>query len=175
VAHISFTTLGQIVWAALLILGLAITFRLKSERKISVKTFDLLLHVNQVAGIVLSVVFAWEGYERGLRLVEHSFEWAMRTIGPTLTQLFIAAAITGIGVGAYKFKGKNRKWYGRVEVIVGFLSALAVVRSLGPDKLDLAKWSTLAGCAYVIARGLDNYYYKEPPAESQLLLPANGT
>jgi hypothetical protein len=44
-----------------------------------------------------------------------------------------------------------------VEVVVGFLSALFVAGTLAPGRLDLAKWATLAGTAYVVARGLENF------------------
>jgi hypothetical protein len=47
--------------------------------------------------------------------------------------------------------------YAKAMDEVESLSAVIVARSLGPDKLDLVKWSTLAGCAYVIARGLGSY------------------
>ncbi len=89
-------------------------------------------------------------------IVQHAFEWVMQVLGLQLTQLLIAAAITAVGIGAHKFKQANKKWYGTVEVVVGFVSAVVVAKSLGPNTLDLAKWSTLAGCAYVIARGLGN-------------------
>jgi hypothetical protein len=105
----SFTTLGEIAWAVLLILGFAIAFRLQSEGKISKNTFGIVVTAIQAAFTILATVFGWKGYESGLRFVEHTFEWAMRTIGSTHTQLFIAAAITGIGV---RISSKSRKGSG---------------------------------------------------------------
>jgi hypothetical protein len=82
----------------------------------------------------------------------------MRQLGLQLTQLLIASLVTGLGIGAYKFKSFNQKWYGVVEVGVGFLSAVFVAGTLTPGKLELAKWATLGGAAYVVQRGLGNYF-----------------
>jgi hypothetical protein len=84
------------------------------------------------------------------------FVWATRTFGLGLTQLFIALLITTLGFVAHYFKSKSQKWYGNVEILVGFLSALFVAGTLTPGNLDLSKWATLAGTTYVIARGLGN-------------------
>jgi 4-hydroxybenzoate polyprenyltransferase len=86
----------------------------------------------------------------------NAFNWVLNKLGLQFTQLLIAFLIMGIGTGAYFFKRKNQKWYGIVEILIGFLSAVVVAGSLLPHKLDLAKWATLAGSAYVVARGLEN-------------------
>jgi hypothetical protein len=72
------------------------------------------------------------------------------------TQLLIAAGVTAGGGLAHLFKTKNKKWYGIVEMVIDFFSAIFVSGTLVPGQLELAKWSTLAGAAYVIARGLGN-------------------
>jgi hypothetical protein len=86
----------------------------------------------------------------------HIFGWVMQRLGVRFTHILVAVFVTALGTGAYLFKARNQKWYGMVEVGVGFLSALFVAGTLQPNHLDLAKWATLAGSAYVIARGLEN-------------------
>lgn len=84
------------------------------------------------------------------------FDWLLSELGLQVTQLLIAGFVAIAGITAYWFKRKNQKWYGMVEIGVGVLSAVFVAGTLTPHKLDLARWSTLAGSAYVIARGLEN-------------------
>jgi uncharacterized membrane protein len=91
-----------------------------------------------------------------MKVLNAFFAWAVRTVGLGLTQLFVALFITALGFGAHYFKRKNQRWYGNVEVVVGFLTALFIAGTLKPGSLDLSKWATLAGAAYVIARGLGN-------------------
>ena len=125
------------------------------KRRISERTKGLLdLIFFQLAGIVvLEYLVSSTPLPDNVRRV---FSWLITKLGLELTQFLIALTVTAIGVAAFSFKRKNKKWYGNVEVIVGILSAFFVARSMGPNKFDLAKWSTLAGCAYVIARGLGN-------------------
>jgi hypothetical protein len=168
----------ELIWAIFFLVGFLIIFRLKAEGKISEKVFRIAVTVLQGVGAIISTVYASDASKNFYRMMEHAFEWVVHKVGLELTQLLVAAAITGIGVSAYWFKVKTKKWYGRVEVIVGFLSAVFVAGSLGPNKLDLAKWSTLAGCAYVIARGLGNYYDAkkeeiEKALAAQKAIPAN--
>ena len=84
------------------------------------------------------------------------FEWATRTIGLRATQVIIAVGVTFLGFMAHSFKKKNQKWYGRVEMLFGFLTAFIVAGTLSSGTLELARWATLAGAAYVIARGRGN-------------------
>ena len=62
-----------------------------------------------------------------------------------------------LGFGAYHFKKKNQAWYGNVEIFIGFVTAWVIAGTLKPDSIELSKWATLAGSAYVIARGVGNH------------------
>ena len=84
-------------------------------------------------------------------------ELLIRKLGEETFEVLVVLAATAIGVGAYYFKKERQKWYGIVEVIVGILTAGIVATSLRTNRYDWGKWATLAGSAYVIARGLGNY------------------
>jgi 4-hydroxybenzoate polyprenyltransferase len=56
-------------------------------------------------------------------------------LGLGLTQFFIALFITALGFGAHYFKRKSQKWYGNLEIFVGFLTALFVGGTLKPGSL----------------------------------------
>jgi hypothetical protein len=89
-------------------------------------------------------------------LVELLFRITVDLLGPKLTQLVIASGIAIIGYGAYRFKRADQYHYGIVEILVAICSAAFVADTLAPGKLELSKWATLAGSAYVVARGLEN-------------------
>ena len=83
------------------------------------------------------------------------FKWLVRTFGIHLAQFAIFCGVVAVGAFAHWFKQKNQKWYGVVEVAFGAASAGSVSFRMMPGPL-FAQWATLAGCAYVIARGLNN-------------------
>jgi hypothetical protein len=121
--------------------------------------------------LILCALIYWHvhpsnGNER--QAEERAIQRIMSYLGLGNTQLLIASVIIGLGFVAFWFKLWNKKWYGNVEIAVGILSAVVVARSLGPNRLDLAKWSTLAGCAYIIARGLGNRDDAKKEAEKLL-------
>ena len=69
----------------------------------------------------------------------------------------IAFFIIGAGTVAHWYKRRNQFRYGLVEIVFGSSSAFAI--ALGMDSsLDFAKWASLVGAGYVIARGLGNRY-----------------
>jgi hypothetical protein len=79
-----------------------------------------------------------------------------RAISPHLTQLLIGSFVVAVGFAAHWFKGKNQHWYGRIEVLFGIVSAFSIAVSLSADRPWLPQGATLVGCAYVIARGMNN-------------------
>jgi hypothetical protein len=125
-------------------------------RKPSDRKFQIIFLASMVATAILSFMYVILVPAAGLPEMERDLGRVMAYLGLQVTQLLIAAIIITLGIGAFWFKLRNKKWYGIVEIIFGILSAAVVARGLGPNRLDLAKWSTLAGCAYIIARGLGN-------------------
>lgn len=89
-------------------------------------------------------------------VTDRVFGWLFHFLGAQLAQLLIAAIIAMLGTAAFRFKKKNKRAYGSVEIVFGFVSAVLVAQHISGTAQDLAKWSTLAGSAYVIARGLGN-------------------
>jgi len=168
VPHPHLMGIPEIVLAASLVVVFIVTNWMKSHKKISDQTFRKIATWTQVVGGTLFSILSWEASRNGLINMEHAFERATHYLGLGFTQLLIAVVIIGLGIGAYRFKRRNKKWYGIVEVIIGVLSAVVVARSLAPNGLDLAKWSTLAGCSYVIARGLGNRKEAAKDAEKAL-------
>lgn len=111
--------------------------------------------------VVFMTILAWAGKYRNasdkiISFVNAFFDWATRTLGLRFTQILIAFVVTALGFGAHVFKQRNQRWYGNVEVVIGFLTAFFVAGTLTPGNLDLSKWATLAGAAYIVARGLGN-------------------
>jgi hypothetical protein len=94
-------------------------------------------------------------------------ELLIRRLGEEVFEVVVVLVVAAIGIGAYFFKKEQQKWYGIVEVIVGITTAGIVATSLRINRFDWGKWATLAGSAYVIARGLGNYREgKEPQPKS---------
>jgi len=79
-----------------------------------------------------------------------------RIVGPHITQIAIGVLVTVMGVFARRFKLKNLRWYGIVEVMFGIISGFSVAFTLSAAKPWIPQGPTLVGCAYVIARGLNN-------------------
>jgi hypothetical protein len=84
------------------------------------------------------------------------YSWAARTIGTYLTHLIIGAVVVFLGIAAHWFKGKNQRWYGMVEVLFGSISGFGIALNISPRNSWLTQGAALVGCAYVIARGLNN-------------------
>ena len=149
--------MGVAIFVVVLVLVLA---AMRSARQL--RNWRLVLR--RLAEVILELALGF-GFFMFLRWfnpkVSQFFSNTLKIINDKLgiqnTQIIIGVAAIVVGVLAYQFKRRNQKWYGVVEVAVGALSALAVAANISPGKLELAKWSTLAGSAYVIARGLSNY------------------
>lgn len=87
-----------------------------------------------------------------------TYLYLVRVVGPHRTQFIIWLGICAVGLVAHYFKRMSQRWYGMVEVIIGVASAFSIAIGLAPDRISLAQWSSLVGCAYVIARGMNNVY-----------------
>jgi hypothetical protein len=102
--------------------------------------------------LVLLAVLARLAIEYGHNI----YPWLVRIIGPYFSQIAIGSVIALIGWTAYRFKLRSQRWYGIVEAIFGGVSGYAIAFTLAPGKALLPQWASLVGCAYVIARGLNN-------------------
>jgi hypothetical protein len=111
---------------------------------------------------VFFAILSWAGRHNNIsdqfiQSVNTFFDWAARKLGLGFARIFVAVLTVIIGICAYAFKSRNQRCYGGVEIVVGFLTAYIVAGTLAPGNLELAKWATLSGAAYVIARGIGNY------------------
>jgi hypothetical protein len=73
----------------------------------------------------------------------------------------VAVTVVSAGWSAHHFKRLNQLVYGYVEVFFGTISAIAIVSrtnfaAVQFTTLTLAQYGALVGCAYVVARGLNN-------------------
>ena len=82
--------------------------------------------------------------------------YSIQVLGTHSTQLIIALIVIASGLIAHLFKQRNQIWYGTVEMIFGSVSSLAISANLSSGSTILGPLSSLIGCAYVIARGLNN-------------------
>ena len=86
---------------------------------------------------------------------------SVRVFGTYYTQLLIGIIVITTGLLAHRFKQWNQIWYGAVEVIFGCVSSIAIASSLSPSNRILGPLSSLIGCAYVIARGMNNVRWED--------------
>jgi hypothetical protein len=63
--------------------------------------------------------------------------------------------------GCWIWRG-NWCGYGTVEIIFWIVSGFSIAFSLQPDKPWMPQGATLVGCAYVIARGMNNVHEAKP-------------
>lgn len=79
-----------------------------------------------------------------------------RVIGVYASRIVVSIAVIALGIGAHYFKRYSQLWYGAVEVIIGAASGISIAVGLRPNESMFSRWAALAGCVYVIARGLNN-------------------
>lgn len=89
-------------------------------------------------------------------LTGHFSQRLVGVVGVYYAQLVVASIIVTIGIGASYFKRWNQLWYGLVEMGFGASYAFATALKADPSHLIQSQWTTLAGCAYIVARGLNN-------------------
>jgi uncharacterized membrane protein YjjB (DUF3815 family) len=68
----------------------------------------------------------------------------------------VGLTTTLVGFLAHWFKRKNQRIYGRVEMAFGMVPGFAIASAINPERPLLPQCVSLVGCAYVIARGLNN-------------------
>lgn len=107
----------------------------------------------QIAGILMLIAGI---LEYAIWLGPKVFAFVYRVVGPYGAQGGTAVLVFVCGIAAHWFKRKNQRWYGRVEVLVGALSGIRICFSLAPHTSMFSQSVALVGCAYVIARGLNN-------------------
>ena len=78
-----------------------------------------------------------------------------------LTHVILSVSVIILGIGAFAFKKKSRKWYGLVEIIVAWFTAVSISTRITQGQLDLTTVMSLAGTIYIVSRGLDNIDYDD--------------
>jgi hypothetical protein len=97
--------------------------------------------------------FAYWGFPY-LNLLLDEYESVLQSME---VRFLLALLVISLGAGAHVFKKKNKLRYGQSEVIVGILSACSVANGMTPGQPLFSHWVALAGAAYVVARGLNNW------------------
>ena len=93
-------------------------------------------------------------------------------------QVVLSVSVLILGIGAFIFKKKSRKWYGLVEIIVAWFTAVSISTRIVQEQLDLTTIMSLAGTIYIVSRGLDNIDYDDenanglPHSQSPVSVPA---
>jgi hypothetical protein len=122
-------------------------------------------NVAATVGILFAfLIFIETSFTIGSRI----FVWLTRMLGLYVVQVGIFFAVVSIGVFAHWFKNKNQKWYGWVEVLFGAASSISISFRITPGQSLFAQWVALAGCVYVIARGLNNIADANSKSRAQL-------
>jgi hypothetical protein len=74
-----------------------------------------------------------------------------------LVRVALGIGIIAVGAGAHFFKKRNKMRYGQTEVLFGGASAVKIATGMHPGESLFSQWVALAGAAYVVARGLNNW------------------
>jgi succinate-acetate transporter protein len=98
-----------------------------------------------------------------------ALSWGFRAMLGWLNLRFIhvvlSVSVLILGIGAFIFKKKSRKWYGLVEIIVAWFTAVSISTRIVQGQLDLTTIMSLAGTIYIVSRGLDNIDYDDENAK----------
>jgi predicted membrane channel-forming protein YqfA (hemolysin III family) len=106
----------------------------------------------QFAGYLsIATIFIYLGL-----LLRTLFLFLTDTLGLKVAQIIVAIVVIGLGVAAHKFKRRNQRLYGVCEIIFGSTSAIGIASGLSSTGVLFSRWAALAGCVYVVARGLNN-------------------
>ena len=80
-----------------------------------------------------------------------------RAVGVQPAQGVLAVATIGFAVGAFEFKRRHLWWYATIETAFGVVAVFTVSKGIHPASWSLVQLVSLAGCVYVIVRGLGNF------------------
>ena len=108
--------------------------------------FQILFILVCLAGVVISPFGRFSGF----------FLWLDHIMGRQLSGILAALIVFSFGMLAHRFKQESQYWYGVVEVLFGASYAFSTVLSMKAEEAMFARWATLFGCVYVVARGLNN-------------------
>ena len=72
-------------------------------------------------------------------------------------RIAIGGGVFLCGVLAHWFKQKDPLFYGHIKIFYGTASAVGIAAGLSPREALFSRWVALAGSAYVVARGLNNW------------------
>lgn len=86
-----------------------------------------------------------------------TFLFLVSSLGLHVAQIFVSTSVILAGIAAHLFKKRNQMMYGLVEVAFAAAFAFSISAGLSPEKVFLSQWAALVGCAYVVARGLNNF------------------
>lgn len=114
------------------------------------------LWLRLVIGLLVSGAF-FAGMYFSYPYTEHLRRGADEWLTTMAGRFAIAVAVLAFGMFAHWFKSKDKLRYGQVEVVFGALSVISVANGISPKDVLFSKWVALAGSAYVVARGLNNW------------------
>lgn len=85
------------------------------------------------------------------------FQAFVKAVGMQPAQGILAVGTIGFAFGVFEFKRKHLWWYAIVETAFGFVSVFTVSIRIHPASWSLVQLISLAGCVYIIVRGLGNF------------------
>lgn len=103
-----------------------------------------------LAAISLLMFFA-------VRYGRQIFEAFTKAVGIQPAQGILAVATIGFAVGAFEFKRRYLWWYAIIETAFGVVAVFTVSKGIHPASWSLVQLVSLAGCVYIIVRGLGNF------------------
>jgi hypothetical protein len=108
--------------------------------------------------IAISLLVTYLGITIHLPSAPELFRWLSQSIGVQSAHIGIWLFVCVIGVAAHTFKLVNKFRYGITEIAFGVISSGVIVFRISPNDSVFSQWAALVGCAYVIARGMNNAF-----------------
>jgi len=91
----------------------------------------------------------------------------VKLVGSRLVQFLVALSVGAIGGSAYLAKRWRQFEYGVVEVVFGLVASLIAVYRVDHDHF-FNTITTLAGCIYIVVRGISNVVEGGPKRDERL-------
>jgi hypothetical protein len=123
--------------------------------------FPLLKSLRNCSWLAIRIVLVYWG----IVALSWGFRATLGWLNLRLIHVILSFSVLILGIGAFVFKKKSRKWYGLVEIIVAWFTAVSISTRIVQGQLDLTTVMSLAGTIYIVSRGLDNIDYADENAK----------
>jgi hypothetical protein len=118
--------------------------------------------IKDIAGLLAQLVFlilAVVGISIFAEFPDQTYNFLKASISQFWLNVVGVAFVALVGMGLYYFRSKNRRWYGRFEVLFALAYGWYAVSKV--VTVGVVEVLAIIAAIYLVVRGLDNYYYDE--------------